>query len=221
MDTVKKLIFGPDPREQYRKCQSTIRRNKRQMDRQIQDLQKLEKKTKSLIKQAAKKGDLKSAKLYAREYRNVGKTQQRMYLSRATLDSISMKLEEQQQLIKIKGSMQKSTAIMKDMNTLVRLPEMSRTVQEMTKELTKSGVIDEMVDDIIDENGWQEEDEDEEEQITQILDEVLHEEGSTVSNMPEAKVAVEESGEKEEEEEETENDEMLANMRQRLSALQE
>ncbi|QPG75606.1 hypothetical protein FOA43_002963 [Brettanomyces nanus] len=196
-----------------------IRRNKRQMDRQIQDLSKLENKTKSLIKGAVKKGDMKSAKMYAREYRNVGKTVKRMSISRATLDSIGMKLGEQQQLIKIKGSMQKSTAIMKDMNTLVKLPQMSRTVQQLSRELTKSGVIDEMVDDMIDENSYEEEDEDEEKEIDQILDQVLSEQESKspINSLPEAqKVEREEA----EEPEEPVEDEILENMRERLSALE-
>jgi len=225
MDTIKKMIWGPDPREQYRKCQSAIRKNRRQMERQIQDLQRLETKTKRMIRDAAKKGDLKSARMYAREFRNIGKAQQRMYVSKATLDSIGMKLAEQQQMIKIKGSMQKSTAIMKDMNTLVRLPQMSRTVQELSKELTKSGVIDEMVDDMIDENGWQEEegDEDEEQEISKIVDDALEQTGTKVSQkMPQMPSAeVEQPAEKQTEAKEASDDEMLASMRQRLSALEE
>ncbi len=225
MDTIKKMIWGPDPREQYRKCQSAIRKNRRQMERQIQDLQRLETKTKRMIRDAAKKGDLKSARMYAREFRNIGKAQQRMYVSKATLDSIGMKLAEQQQMIKIKGSMQKSTAIMKDMNTLVRLPQMSRTVQELSKELTKSGVIDEMVDDMIDENGWQEEegDENEEQEISKIVDDALEQTGTKVSQkMPQMPSAeVEQPAEKQTEAKEASDDEMLASMRQRLSALEE
>lgn len=225
MDTIKKMIWGPDPKEQYRKCQSTIRKNKRQMERQIQDLQRLEGKTKRMIRDAAKKGDMKSARMYAREFRNIGKTQQRMYVSKATLDSIGMKMAEQQQMIKIKGSMQKSTAIMKDMNTLVHLPQMSRTVQELSKELTKSGVIDEMVDDMIDENAWQEEDgdEDEEQEINKIVDDVMEQAGAKVSRkMPQTpSQEVEQPSEGQAESKETSDDEMLANMRQRLSALEE
>lgn len=218
MEFVKRAIWGPDPKEQYRKCQTALRRNKRQMERQIQDLNRVEKKTKGLIRKAAKKGDIKSAKMYAREYRNVAKTQQRMHVSLATLDSISMKLAEQQQLIKIKGSMQKSTEIMRDMNTLVRLPEMSRTVRELTMELTKSGVIDEMVDDMIDEADLDIEDEDEEEAIDEIVQQVLQEEVQKAPSVPSAPL---ETKDEPAAEEEAEDDQMLENMRQRLSALQE
>lgn len=196
------------------------------MERQIQDLQRLSKKAKTLIKQAAKKGDLSAARMYAKEYRNVEKAEQRMYLSKATLQSIGMKLSEQQQLIKIKGSMQKSTAIMRDMNTLVHLPEMSRSIQQLSKELTKSGVIDEMVDDIIDENDWQEEDEDEDEEaeINKIVDSALQEsKEKTAEKLPEAPPPQQEQAPSKPEKQSVspEDEAMLANMRKRLNALEE
>lgn len=225
MDFMKKAIWGPDPKEQYRKCQQALRKNKRQLDRQIQDLTNIEKKSKNLIKQAAKKGDMKSARLYAKELRNTQKVNQRMHVSRATIDSIGLKLNEQQQLIKLKGSLQKSTAIMQDMNHLIRLPQISRTVQELSKELTKSGIIDEMVDDVMDTAEWEDEDVDENEEIDELLSNILGEQSKAVeAQMPELDSAHfnEEAAEPATPatEEENDDDDLILNMRQRLNALQ-
>lgn len=225
MDFVKKAMWGPDPKEQYRKCQQALRKNKRHLDRQIQDLNNIEKKSKSLIKQAGKKNDMKSARLYAKELRNTQKVNERMHVSRATLDSIELKLNEQQQLIKLTGSLQKSTAIMNDINHLLRLPQISRTVQELSKELTKSGVIDEMVSDVLDTAEWEDEDLDENEEIEDLLSNIL---GDTTKNkveqipqeeieqtIPESnKTAITEN-------DEDEDEDLILNMRQRLNALQE
>ncbi|KAH3662500.1 hypothetical protein OGAPHI_005752 [Ogataea philodendri] len=212
MDIIKKAIWGPDPKEQYRRCQSALRKNKRQIDRQLHDLDAVEKKTKSLIKAAVKKNDLKTAKLYAREYKNVSKTIERITVSRATLESIGMKLTEQQQMIKLTGSMHKSAEIMRDMNQLVHLPQIGRTVQELSKELTKSGIIDEMMDDILDSSDIYEDEEDED--VEEVLKSVLEEKPKPEVQLPDT-VAHEEPEETEEV-----DDELLANMRQRLSALQ-
>ncbi|ODV86511.1 hypothetical protein CANARDRAFT_27706, partial [[Candida] arabinofermentans NRRL YB-2248] len=229
MDYVKKAIWGPDPKEQMRKCQMALRKNKRQIEKQIQELTNLQKKTKTLIKSSLKKNDLKTAKLYAREYRNITKTNERMNVSKATIDSIGFKLNEQQQLIKLKGSMSKSTEIMKQVNSLVNLPQLSSTVQELSKELMKSGIIDEMVDDILDTNIIEDEDEEEEdEEIELVLKSILNEDkdksqSQTVTvddKLPEmiSSPVLESSNGIEQDDD---DDAMLANMRQRLSALQE
>ncbi|GMM47713.1 ESCRT-III subunit protein [Pichia kluyveri] len=224
MDFVKKAIWGPDPKEQYRKCQQTLRKNKRQVDRQIQDLNNVEKKSKSLIKQAAKKNDMKSARLYAKELRNTQKVNERMHISRATLDSIEFKLNEQQQLIKLKGSLQKSTGIMQDINQLVRLPQMSKTVQELSKELMKSGIIDEMVDDALDDMAWEDEDLDENEEIDTLLTDILGDKTKNASEVDNVKNDTQVEAEQpsgQEIEEEDDDDDLILNMRQRLNALQE
>ncbi|KAG7893687.1 hypothetical protein KL935_002376 [Ogataea polymorpha] len=211
MDIIKKAIWGPDPKEQYRRCQSALRKNKRQIERQLQDLNAVEKKTKTLIRAAVKKDDMKTAKMYAREYKNVAKTIQRVTVSKVTLESIGMKLAEQQQMIKLKGSMQKSTEIMKDMNQLVRLPQIGHTVQELSRELMKSGVIDEMMDDMLETTDVYEEEEDED--VDEVLRNILDEKPKTEVQMPEMVRP-------EEPEPEEVDDELLENMRERLSALQ-
>lgn len=225
MEFVKNAIWGPDPKEQYRKCQQTLRKNKRQLDRQIQDLNNVEKKSKSLIKQAAKKNDMKSARLYAKELRNTQKVNERMHMSRATLDSIELKLNEQQQLIKLTGSLQKSTAIMKDMNQLVHLPQISNTVQQLSKELTKSGIIDEMVSDALDSAQWEDEDLDENEEIDELLSNILgdtHKVTDTLQSEDNTPVEINANAEPEPQHiQEDEDEDIILNMRQRLTALQQ
>ncbi|KAG7810497.1 hypothetical protein KL921_002992 [Ogataea angusta] len=211
MDIIKKAIWGPDPKEQYRRCQSALRKNKRQIERQLQDLNAVEKKTKTLIRAAVKKDDMKTAKMYAREYKNVARTIQRVTVSKVTLESIGMKLAEQQQMIKLKGSMQKSTEIMRDMNQLVRLPQIGHTVQELSRELMKSGVIDEMMDDMLETTDIYEDEEDED--VDEVLRDILDEK-------PHPEVQLPEMARPEEPEPEEVDDELLENMRERLSALQ-
>lgn len=167
---------------------------------------------------------MKSARLYAKELRNTQKVNERMHISRATLDSIEFKLNEQQQLIKLKGSLQKSTGIMQDMNQLVRLPQMSKTVQELSKELMKSGIIDEMVDDALDDMAWEDEDLDENEEIDTLLTDILGDKTKNASEVDNVKNDTQVEAEQpsgQEIEEEDDDDDLILNMRQRLNALQE
>ena len=52
--------------------------------------------------------------------------------------------------MKIAGSMQSSTEVMKSMSNLMRIPELQKTMQEMSKEMMKAGIIDEMINDTMD-----------------------------------------------------------------------
>lgn len=111
----------------------------------------VQKKTQSMIKKAAKSGDKNAVRLYARELVNINKQSDRLHVNRATIDSIGMKLQEQQQMLKIQGSLSKSTEIMREVNSLVSLPQLRNSAQELERELMKSGIINEMVDDLVDE----------------------------------------------------------------------
>lgn len=228
MDYLRKAIYGPTPQEQFRACQQTLRKNKRQIDRQITDLNRIQSQTKSLIKQAAKKNNKQQVKSLARELVNTKKVTTRMTTSRALLNSIELKLNEQQQLIKLNGSMQKSTVIMNDMNKIVNLPHMAKLVQGLSQELAKSGVIDEMVTDMMDFEDDELMDSEDELEIDNIINEVLGEAadknvGSKINNVS-APSKVEEkqaNAPVADEMEDDEEDELLLNMRARLSALQQ
>ena len=52
--------------------------------------------------------------------------------------------------MKIAGSMKSSTEVMKSMSSLMSIPELQRTMQEMSKEMMKAGIIDEMIQDTMD-----------------------------------------------------------------------
>jgi charged multivesicular body protein 3 len=49
--------------------------------------------------------------------------------------------------IKVSGSLQKSTEVMQAMQRLVRLPEIADTMREMSKEMTKAGILEEMIEE--------------------------------------------------------------------------
>lgn len=204
-----------------RKINQVLRKNKRELDRSMNQLQPLKKKTEGLIKKAVKAKDLKTAKLYARELNNINKQYNKLHLSKARVESITMSINEQWSMNKLTQSMQSSTSVMKDVNQLVHLGVLTGTMQELQKELMKSGIINEMMDDMIDVDFEDDELEDEsQEEINKIIEDLTSKEFNKIeTKVPTSKVDIEEP---EIEEPAFEEDhEALDEMRERLKALQE
>ncbi|KAL7665404.1 Vacuolar protein-sorting-associated protein 24 [[Candida] zeylanoides] len=218
-DYVKKQIWGPDPKEQMRKINSLLRKNKRELDRSLNQLQPLRKKTETLIRKSAKQKDYKSAKIYARELININRQYDKLYTSKTRVDSITMAVNEQYSMTKLTHSLQVSTGIMRDVNQLVHLGVLQGTMQELSKELMKAGIINEMVDDMVDLDGEADEDLETESQdeVNRIIQDLTEEKFSKIdTEVPSAGIAAPAPVEAEEEE----DLEALDEMRERLKALQ-
>jgi charged multivesicular body protein 3 len=126
-----------------------------------------------------------------------------------------MQVNEAFSVRKIEGSVKASTSIMKEVNGLVRLPELTGTMNELSRELMKAGIIEEMVGDSLpDDELLEGEDEEAEIEVDKVLGEILQ------GKLPKAKVDEKPLEEPEVPEEDTEDQEAtLEEMRGRLEAL--
>lgn len=219
LDYVKKQIYGPDPKEQMRKINLLLRKNKRDLDRSLNQLNPLKKKTELLIKKSAKQKDYKSAKIYARELININKQYNKLYTLKTRIDSISMAINEQWSMNKLTQSLQVLTGIMRDVNSLVNLGVVLGTMQELLKELMKAGVINEMMDDMVDLDVEDDELESEsQDEVNKIIQSLTEEKFSKIdTEVPTAGI---EEPEQPEPVAEDEDYEALDEMRERLKALQ-
>ncbi|CAM9019491.1 hypothetical protein WICANDRAFT_63911 [Wickerhamomyces anomalus NRRL Y-366-8] len=223
MNYLKKAIWGPDPKEQHRKCKQLVRRNGRQLEKSIRELGSLEKKTESLIKGAARKEDYKTVKIYARELYGIKKQKSRLHKSKAQLDSVGMQIDESFGMLKLQENMKLSSDIMKEVNNLVKLPEITGTMRELSQELVKSGIMNEMVGDtvdMLDENEDEFEDEEVDEEVNKIVSEFTKDKFNKVENAPDSKLEVPIQPVEEEEPVEEDDEHVLNEMRERLKALQ-
>ncbi|OPJ70780.1 E3 ubiquitin-protein ligase RNF103 isoform B [Patagioenas fasciata monilis] len=76
-------------------------------------------------------------------------------------------------VLRVAGSLQKSTEVMKAMQNLVKIPEIQATMRELSKEMMKAGIIEEMLEDTFEGLEDQEEMEEEAEmEIDKILFEI-------------------------------------------------
>ncbi|OAV89842.1 hypothetical protein PTTG_10265 [Puccinia triticina 1-1 BBBD Race 1] len=195
MESVNRFLYGPSPEERVRKWQAKIRTEERQMDREIRGIETAQNKVKIQLKQLASKNDLKNCKLLAKEIVRSNKQKDRLFTSKARLNSIRMQLQHQLATLKISGTLQKSTEIMKLSNSLMKLPELNKTMQEMSQEMMKAGIMSEMVEDAIDTLDEDEEELEEEAEaevqnvLFNITDGKLGQMGSVSSKLPQPELS--------------------------------
>jgi len=127
-----------------------------------------------------------------------------------------MQVSEAFAVRKIEGSIRASVGIMKDVNSLVRLPELTGTMRELSQELVKAGIIEEMVGDSLPDE-MEEEDEEAETEVDKVLGEILQDKMGKVAVPPVTPTTVQEPVVEDEDEEDAEA--MLDQMRGRLEAL--
>ena len=205
-----------------RKCNQLLRSNSRTLDRDINRLKQLENKTRQYIIQASKRAQRNPSqakqaaaetRTFARELIRIRKQSARLNTSKAQLHSVQMQVNEAFSVRKIEGSLKASTGIMKDVNSLVRLPELTGQMRELSQELMKAGIIEEMVGDMLPGEDLAEgEDEEAESEVDKVLGEILKTPG-----LPETKVSTEPAAVQEAADEEQEA--TLEQMRGRLEAL--
>lgn len=211
---------------QFRKCNALLRSNVRKLDRDIAQVKQVEIKTKNLIIQADRRAQRdpsrakqaqKEVRDFARELVRARKTSARLVTSKAQLNSVQMQVNEAFAVRKIEGSIRASVGIMKDVNTLIRLPELSGTMRELSVELMKAGIIEEMVDETLPEDVDLLEEDEAEGEIEKILGEVLKDKKEP--SLPAAPLPEPEKLVAEEEEDEEDAEAMMDQMRNRLDAL--
>ncbi|MCJ1236473.1 Vacuolar protein-sorting-associated protein 24 [Varicellaria rhodocarpa] len=224
MESIKAVFWKPDPAVQMRKCNSIIRSNTRKLDRDMLQLKNLESKTRQYIIQASKRAQRNPSqakqaaaetRTFAREIIRIRKQNNRLATSKAQLQSVQMQVTEAFSVRKIEGSIKASTGIMKDVNSLVRLPELTGTMRELSQELMKAGIIEEMVSDSLPDDELLDEDDEAEAEVDKVLGEVLK-----TPEIPGPKVEIEPGPEEVSVDADLEEQEAtLAQMRGRLEAL--
>ncbi|KAI6092906.1 charged multivesicular body protein 3 [Hypoxylon rubiginosum] len=231
MRAITQLFHTPTPDEQMRKCNALIRTNLRKLDRDIGQVKQVELKTKNLIIQADRRAQrnpaqarqaAKEARDFARELIRVRRTSSRLVTSKAQLSSVQMQVNEAFAVRKIEGSIRASVGVMKDVNALVKLPQLAGTMQQLSVELMKAGVIEEMIGENlpVGDDMLEDEEEEAEGEVDKVLGEILKGRMEKTGTMPSAPLPAQPQPEQPQLEEEEEDQEaMMDQMRNRLEAL--
>ena len=208
----------------------------RKLDRDIASVKAVETKTRNIIVAADKRGQRgdparqkqaqREIRDFARELIRIRRTSARLVTSKAQLASVQMQVSEAFALRKIEGSIRASVGIMRDVNSLIRLPELAGTMQELGVELMKAGIIEEMVGDMLPETGdmLDEEEGEAEGEVDKVLGEILRDRMEKAGPLPSAPLPEKQPQQapvqqQAEEEDEEDTEAMMDQMRNRLEAL--
>merc|ERR1711976_36802 len=227
---MKKMgLFGKskpaDPKELVNEWCKQLRKEGYSLDRQIRQIQRSEQAAVKSIKDAAKKGDSASAKILAKEVVHSRKAVSKIYTAKANLKSVEMQMKGQAAQVRVAGSLAKSADTMKAMQQLVKVPEIQKTMQEMSKEMMKAGIIEEMMEDTFEALDDQDELEDDvQQEVDKVISEIMAGKLSKMPAAPEASLVLpepsrEELQPEEEHEPAEEEEEDLEEMQSRLQAL--
>ena len=72
---------------------------------------------------------------------NSRKAVNKIYTAKANLKSVEMQMKGQAAQLRVAGSLSKSADVMKAMHQLIKVPEIQKTMQEMSKEMMKVSII--------------------------------------------------------------------------------
>ncbi|CAJ0937865.1 unnamed protein product [Ranitomeya imitator] len=160
------------PKDLVNEWSLKIRKEMRVLDRQIRDIQREQEKVKRSIKDTAKKGNREACVILAKEVVQSKRAVNKLYASKAHMNSVLMSMKNQLAVLRVSGSLQKSTEVMKAMQNLVKIPEIQATMRDLSKEMMKAGIIEEMLEDTFE--GMEDQDEMEEEAEREV-DKILFE----------------------------------------------
>ena len=150
-----KFFTGKTPQEKINEWKRTVKKEEREIEKQIRGIDLEEKKIQNSLKTAAHKQDVSTCKMFAREIIRARKSKNKLFTSKAQLNSLLMQMQQQLSTIKITSSLKKSADIMKLVNNLIKIPEMTKAMKELSREMMKvflliqAGIIDEMVQDTL------------------------------------------------------------------------
>jgi len=220
-------LFGKskpaDPKALVDEWSKKVRKEGYGLDRQIRQIQRQEQLAIKSIKEATKKGDTASAKILAKEVVHSRKAVSKIYTAKANLKSVEMQMKGQAAQVRVAGSLSKSADVMKAMNQLIKVPEIQKTMQEMSKEMMKAGIIEEMMEDALEPLDESEDlDEDVQQEVDKVISEIMAGKVSKAPIAPQASIVLPEPSNEDVETEEPEQEaeeEDLEEMQSRLQAL--
>lgn len=222
-------LFGKttqkSPKDQCREWTSKLRKQGYLLDREVRKIENEEFKIQKDLKAAAKKGDRDVCIILAKELIRSKKAKSRIHAAKSQINSISMIIQEQMATVKMAGSLQKSTEVMKSMQSLISVQNISTTMQDLSREMMKTGIIGEMMDEAIEEAIDEEPIEEEAQaEVDKIMSELNIETGEKMTHAPSTAPAAAKQAEKEasnsaKELEEVEDDEDIKKMQRRLEKL--
>lgn len=202
------------PKEQVREWSGSLKKEQRSLQREIAKIEREETKTKTELKKLAKQGHTTAVKTMAKSLIKSQNTRGRLLEASTRINSVVLQLKTHAATVSVAQHMEKSSAVMKGMQSLISLPELNATAKSMAQEMMKAGIISEMVDETLDSLDSDTIDAEAEEEVDKVIAEITEGTFGQIGH-----IKGRNTEQKEEEAEVVDNSEIDA-MKERLSNLQ-
>jgi len=179
----------PTAKELVKEQKRSVRKSQRQIDREIRNLEKQEKKLLADIKKNAQAGHTGAAKTLAKELVRTRATQGKLQATNTQLGSISMRASEMNSTMAISNAMSKGTEAMAAMNSQMDPIEQQKMAQRFAIENDKTAMMSEQFDDLFESMMDSDEDADAEQMVNAVLDEIGIAATSDLKTAPKGAVA--------------------------------
>jgi division protein CdvB (Snf7/Vps24/ESCRT-III family) len=167
--TDSKPAKQPTPKEVIRGTNKSLNNSKRDIDREIRNINRQEKKLETDIKKLANEGQINSAKIMAKELIRVRQQREQLLKTKLTISQVKAKTESASANLAVTSAMTGATRAMKTVNNINSMEKMSSTFREFEKQKMTMEMQDELLDDLLEDSSEMEE---AEEVIGEVLDEI-------------------------------------------------
>ncbi|CAK63923.1 unnamed protein product (macronuclear) [Paramecium tetraurelia] len=137
-------------RDKQRSMNKELQKEMREIERQNFQIEQARKKAEDLLQKEIKKGD-KADKFikqtYAKQVITCQKQKERNLLNKGKIQNVMYGIDNMFANIKMAQAMGCISNVMKDINKLMNIKEISATMQDLQKEMMKMGIVQEQMDD--------------------------------------------------------------------------
>merc|ERR1712037_3781 len=183
------FLFGKKktPAQMMRENQRLLQRAMRDLDRERAAMEKQEQKIIADIKKMAKKNEMGTVKIMAKDLVRTRNTCKKFMLMRANIQGVSLKMTTIKSQHAMSEAMKGVTRAMGRMNKQMNLPQVQKIMQQFEKESEIMDMKEEMMNDVMDDAMGDEDDEEESENlVNKVLDELGLENMAEVGAIPSA-----------------------------------
>jgi len=167
--------------EQQKENKQMMRKAIRELNREKNGLERQEKKTVADIKIAAKKGNMSSVKIMAKDLVRNRKYQTKFMEMASQLQGVQLKMRTMQSSQQMAAAMKGVSHAMAMTTKNLDMPELNKIMQEFQRETEKMDIMDEMIGDSMDVQDMEDE-EATEELVSKVLDEIGVELGAALAS---------------------------------------
>jgi len=184
-------------------------KSRRDLEREMRALDRQEAKVIQEVKQLAKQGQNKAAKMMAKEIVRIRNQKQQLMKAKVTVGAVQSKVQSAKATMTVQKSLAGATSAMATANAVNSPTKMQQTMMQYEKQAMMMQTTDELLDELLEDSDGEEE---AEELVNAVFDEIGLEMDAQMVSAPKGKIQAPKTKSKTAEEEDEDLEKMLAGL---------